>query len=549
MSNNQQSLTMAVDEETGRPVIIIRDQEEKGRITGVQAIKQNIAAAKSVSFILSTSLGPKGADKIIVTPDSEIVISNDGATIMEQMDLEHPIAKLLVDLSKCQDSEIGDGTTGVVVLAGALLDQAESLLDRGIHPIRVADGYDLASQIAVDRVRELSMPMRANCAKDVTPEFKQFLVDAASTALGSKIAQGEKLANVAVDAVLSVADLNRNDADLSLLKVKGKVGGSIEDTSLVDGIVLDKDISHPQMKDVTPDAKLAILTCPFEPPKPKTKYELSISTVEQYRSLAETEQKFFTDMIQRVKDSGANTVICQWGFDDEANSLLMQNDLTAVRWVGGEDIEAVAIATGGRIVSRFEDLTPEKLGTAVEVRQEMYGTTGDHMITIQGKRGYKTVFVRGSNKMVIEEAKRSLHDAMCVVRDLIRAPTLVPGGACAEIAASLRITSVANETDDIEQYALRSFAAALDAIPMALARNSGLQPIEAVAQVKAKQLKELERDPKYKTTLGVDCMARGTNDMAEQRVFETLASKTQQLTLATQVTRMVLKIDDIIGQL
>ncbi len=537
--SDMQSLSMAVDEQTGRPVLIIRDQDEKKRVTGVEAVRKNIAAARMVARILSTSLGPKGADKIIVSPDGEITISNDGATIMEQMDVEHPVAKLMVDLSKCQDNEIGDGTTGVVVLAGALLEQAESLLDRGIHPIRIADGFDIASRIAVAHLRTLGRSL----GKTQT-EFRDFLIQAASTALGSKIAQGEKLATVAVDAVLAVADMERRDADLSLIKVKGKVGGAVEDTRLIDGIILDKDISHPQMVKKFSDAKIAILTCPFEVPKTKSNTTIEIMGKEAYEALAAGEMAYYQFMIDQVKASGANMVICQWGLEDEANSLLRAANLPTIRWVGGEDIESIAISTGGRIVARFEDLDETKLGHAAEVREELFGTTSENMVIIEGCSNSKTitVFVRGSNDMMIEEAKRSLHDAMCVVRDLIRDPALVPGGGSPEISCSLCVGKEADNLGTTDQYALRGFANALDSVPMALARNSGLQPIETVARIKSMQLND--NNP----NLGIDCKQVGEPDMAKQQVYETLASKIQQITLATQVGRMVLKIDDIISK-
>merc|ERR1712070_536483 len=249
---------------------------------------------------------------------------------------------------------------GVVVLAGALLEGAEKLLDRGIHPIRVADGYEMACDIAVAHLKEIA---------DTVPFSKdniEPLLKTCMTTLNSKVVNRhlEQMAQIAVDAVLAVADIDRKDVNFELIKVEGKVGGKLEDTKLVKGIVLDKDISHPQMDKVITDAKIAILTCPFEPPKPKTKHKLDIDTVEKYEALAAAEKQYFIDMVQKVKDTGANLVICQWGFDDEANHLLMQNKLPAVRWVGGVEIELIAIATGGRIVPRFQELTAEKLGTA-----------------------------------------------------------------------------------------------------------------------------------------------------------------------------------------
>lgn len=307
----------------------------KTRSHGLEAIKSHILAARAVAQIMRTSLGPRGLDKILVSSDGDINVTNDGATILGGMELEHQIAKLMVKLSKSQDDEIGDGTTGVVVLAGALLEQAESLLDRGIHPIRIADGFDRACKVAVEELERIADTVEFS--KENTSE----LLRTARTSLGSKIVSKARdlYADIAVEAVLSVADIERKDINFELIKVDGKVGGSLEDTKLVKGVVIDKDMSHPQMPHQLKDARLAILTCPFEPPRPKTKHKLEIGSVEEYKRLQTYERDTFNSMIDRVKKAGANLVICQWGFDDEANHLLMQNDLCAVRWVGGPEIE------------------------------------------------------------------------------------------------------------------------------------------------------------------------------------------------------------------
>ncbi|CAO1618215.1 unnamed protein product [Sympodiomycopsis kandeliae] len=527
-------------DEYGRPFIVVREQASKTRSTGIEAIKNHIAAAKTVSSIVRTSLGPRGLDKILISPDGEIQVTNDGATIMNNMELDHQIAKLLVELSKSQDDEIGDGTTGVVVLAGALLEQAETLLDRGIHPIRIADGYDRACAIAVQALE------KAADRVEFSLEDRTELMKVAKTSLGSKIVSkaSDLFANIAIESVLSVADLERRDVDFELIKVDGKIGGSLEDTALVKGVVVDKDFSHPQMPREIKDARIAILTCPFEPPRPKTKHKLDISSVEEYKKLQEYERKTFEDMIKRVKDCGANMVVCQWGFDDEANHLLLQHNLPAVRWVGGPEIELIAIATNGRIVPRFEDLSPEKLGRAGIVREVSFGTTRDRMLRIEECANSRavTVFVRGSNKMIIDEAKRALHDAICVVRNLVRDNRVVYGGGAAEIVGSVAVTKAADEIATLEQYAMRAFASALDAVPLALSENSGYPPIETLAEVKSRQV--LENNPK----LGIDCMGSGDNDMKNARVFDPMLSKRSQFLLATQLCRSVLKVDDVIEQ-
>ena len=535
-------MSLAFDE-YGRPFIIVKEGEKKGRLKGLAAQKANILAAKAVCNILRTSLGPKGMDKMLQSPDGDVCISNDGATILDQMQVENQIGKLLVELSKSQDDEIGDGTTGVVVLAGGLLEKAEALLDRGIHPMRIAEGYDRAAKIAADHLASVSDTY--DSVNDDGTLSRERLIEVAMTTLGSKIINRahRQMAEIAVDAVLAVADVERKDVNLDLIKMDGKVGGRLEDTRLVKGIVIDKDMSHPQMDKDIKDAKLCVLTCPFEPPKPKTKHKLELETVAAYEEMQVAERQYFLDMIQQVKASGANLVICQWGFDDEANHLLMQAGLPAVRWVGGVELELIAIACNARIVPRFVELTPEKLGTAGHVYEESFGTTKDRMIVIEDCPNSKavTIFVRGGNRMIIDEAKRSLHDAICVVRNLVRSNKIVYGGGAAELTCSLKVFDASDQTGTIEQYAMRAFAEALEMTPCALAENSGLNPIAEVAAVKAMQVKE------GKPYLGIDAMSRNTNDMKEQKVFETLIGKQQQIMLAAQVVRMILKIDDVIA--
>ncbi|KAF4672778.1 T-complex protein 1 subunit epsilon [Perkinsus olseni] len=530
---------LAVDE-YGNPFVIMQDQNDKKRVTGLDAQKTNILAARSVAETIRTSLGPKGMDKIIVGPDGDVTVTNDGATILDKMQVENQVAKLMVELSKSQDDEIGDGTTGIVIIAGALLEQANKLLEMGIHPLRIADGFEKACEVAVKRVEEISKEA------DIFKNDNEELHHAAMTALGSKIVSSRQaqMAKIATDAVLSVADLERKDVNFDLIKVEGKVGGRLEDTCLVNGIVIDKEFSHPQMPKEVKDAKICILTCPFEPPKPKTKHKIDIKSAEDYKKLYKYEQKYFSDMVDKMLDSGANLAICQWGFDDEANHLLYQRGLPAIRWVGGVELELIAIATGGRIVPRFSELTSDKLGHAGTVRELSLGTTDkDSMIVIEDCANSKTVtvLVRGGNQMAVDEAKRCLHDAMCCVRNLIRDSRVVPGGGCSEIAASIAVADAADKEPTVEQYSMRAFADALETIPNCLSENSGLQPLKTVAQVRNLQIST------GKPVYGVDCVAQGTNDMWKQGVYEATASKVEQLSLATQVVKMILKIDDVMS--
>jgi T-complex protein 1 subunit epsilon len=453
------------------------------------------------------------------------------------MDVDHEIAKLMVQLSQSQDDEIGDGTTGVVVLCGALLEQAELLLDKGIHPIRIADGFELAAQKANEHLDTIADKF------ELDPKNPENLIETAMTTLGSKIINKchRQMAEIAVQAVLTVADIERKDVNFELIKVETKVGGKMEDSMLVKGVIVDKDFSHPQMPKVLKDVKMAILTCPFEPPKPKTKHKLDVTNAEDYRKLRQYETEKFNEMVSQVKEAGANLAICQWGFDDEANHLLLQRELPAVRWVGGPEIELIAIATGGRIVPRFQELTADKLGSAGTVRELCFGTTKDRMLVIEECKNSKavTIFLRGGTKMIIEEAKRSMHDALCVVRNLVRDSRIVYGGGAAEISCSLAVSKAADKIKTIEQYAFRGFADALESVPLALAENSGLDPIKTLTQIKAQQVAE------NNSALGVNCFETGQNDMKKEHVIETLHSKKSQILLATQLVKMILKIDDV----
>lgn len=533
------SNAIVAQDEMGRPFIIVRDQGKKQRKHGIEATKSHILAARSVASIVKTSLGPRGLDKILISQDGDITITNDGATILSQMDLDNEIAKLLVDLSRSQDDEIGDGTTGVVVLASALLDQAAELIDKGIHPIKIANGFDEACKVAVSQLELMADEI------NISNESSDYnLLKAAKTSLGSKIVSKahDHFAQMAVDAVLSVADFERKDVDFELIKTESRVGGAIEDSSLIKGVLLDKDFSHPQMPKQVKDCKIAILTCPFEPPKPKTKHKLDISSVEEFRVLQEYEQKKFQEMIDHVKKSGANVVACQWGFDDEANHLLLANGLNAIRWIGGSELELLAIATNGRIVPRFEDLSADKLGHAGTIRELEFGTTRDRMLVIEDCSNTKAVtnFIRGSNEMIVAEGMRAFHDSICVVRNLIRDNRVVYGGGAAELTCSIAVSDASSKQKGIDQYAFRAFATALDDIPTTLAENSGLDPIEVLSSLKSKQVLEKA------SHLGVDCLGKGTNDMKELFVIDPLIGKKQQLLLATQLSRMILKINDVI---
>ena len=528
-------MSLAFDE-FGRPYIVVREQDKKKRMTGIDTIKRNLIYAGTVAETLKTSLGPKGMDKMIVDPEGGVLITNDGATIVDKMKITHPVARLMVELSQSQDNQIGDGTTGIVVLAGELIKQAHRLLDKGLHPLKIASGFEKASDFVAKHLDTLK--------EDKEVMNKQDLINAAMTALSSKVVSSCKqhLAEVAVEAVMKVANLETKDVNFELIKMVGKTGGAISDTQMVEGIIIDKDFSHPQMPKIMENAKIAILTCPFEPPKPKTKYNLNITNAEDFKKLAAQEQKYFEEMVNSVKDSGADVVMCQWGFDDEANHMLHSKKLNAVRWVSGTDVELLAMATGARIVPRFESLTKDKLGFAGKIEEVSFGTTQCNMIIVkQPKKAESvTILIRGGSATIVEEARRSLHDALCVIRNLIRDPRLIVGGGAVELNSSLALRKYADEIPGVEQYAIRGFADALEQILVILADNTGVNAIESLSTARTQQIEQKTH------VFGINCDTAQVENMREFEIFETLASKVHQVQLSTQVIKMLLKIDDLI---
>lgn len=527
-----------VYDQNGMPYLIVQEQEKKSRMTGIEALKKHIAEAKSVVETLKTSFGPKGMDKIMMDPDGDLTITNDGATIIGMMEFKSQIAKLMSSLSKSQDDEIGDGTTGVIVIAGGLFEQVEVLLEKGIHPLKIADGFEKACDVAID-----SMSL---CADEIffSKQKKEELNQIAKTSLNSKVIKKcrDLFAQIAVDSVLSVADLERKDVNFELIKIITKAGGDISETKLFHGVLLEKEFSHPQMPKDVSNVQIAILTCPFEPPKPKTKHKLNIKDVEEYQRLQEYEKKIFNEMISGLKKKNVNVAACQWGFDDEANHLLVANGLSAIRWIGGPEIEQLAVITGGKIIPRFEDVSEEKLGKVGRIQEVTFG--GEKMLLVSecGQTEGVSILIRGGNKMIVEEAKRSLHDSMCVVRNTLKDSRIVYGGGSIEIACSIAVEKASEEVTGEEQYVMKGFARALEVVPIALANNSGLDPVKTLSAARAMQIKEDQ------SWFGIDCLMKGETNMKKQKVFDNMRVKQQQIILATQLVKMILKIDDVIEQ-
>ncbi|KAF9764526.1 T-complex protein 1 subunit epsilon [Nosema granulosis] len=510
-------------------------QENETRIRGKACLSTNIAIVKDIADFISTSFGPTGMDKILQSKDDDISISNDGATILKEMDMsENPISQLIVQLSKAQDDEVGDGTTGVVILTSALLQQANQLLSKGVHPVRITEGFERALKLSIEHLEKIA---------DNIEDKEKAMVDAAKTSLNSKIVSKamEKFARICVDAVMSVADVEREDVDFDLVKILHSTGKDVSETELINGLVIKKEFSHPQMKKEVKDAKVALLACPFEPPKLKNKHSLIIKNAEEYRELQSYERETFVNMIKALKDVGADLVLCQWGFDDEANSLLMENSLPAVRWVGGNDLGLISKHIGGNIISRFEDLKPEDLGRA-SVSEVSLGTENEKMLMIENSSQKKSVsiLVRGANDIVIEEAKRSIQDAMSAVRNVLINKKVVYGGGSAELSTSIFLEEKSKEYEGDQEECVLAFSRALEDIPLILARNSGFDAMDYLTSLRKSQV---ESDCPY---LGVDCFENDQSNMKILNVFDTFSTKVKQLQMATELACSILKISDVI---
>ncbi|AEA38971.1 t-complex protein1, epsilon-SU (nucleomorph) [Cryptomonas paramecium] len=508
-----------------------------GHNKGFWVIKKNISFITKISNILKSSFGPLGMDKIINEKNGNIIITNDGATILSSMDVKNSVEKMLVNLSKSQDEEIGDGTTGIIIMTASLLKQAEKLIEKGIHPVRIVEGFEYACDICLGHLENISERM----SKDY--DVYTFMLEAGITSMNSKITKRskKKLSELCIKSVFAVCDVIRKDVNLDLIKFEKRAGGHLEHTMLINGIIIDKEFSHTQMPKQMNDVRLCILTCPLEPPKPKTKYKIEIKNEIQFNQLYSFEQKYFHDAIFQIKSSGANLLLCQWGFDDEGNHLLLRNKLSAVRWVSGTEIELLAVTTGAQIVPRFNEITSITLGYASKIRESSLDKQNRILIIENcAKSKVITVLIRGSSEFIVEEIKRSLRDGICVIRNLIKDNRIVFGGGSVELSCSLKIYEQAYQSFGLKHCILNSFSESLRAIPMILAENAGYSPIETLYQIMNRQIGEKNFH------LGIDCTGKVVGNMKKKKVFETLLGKQQQIQNAVQLACAILKIDDLI---
>jgi len=519
----------------GQPVLLLK--EGTSRTVGRDALRANIMAARILSETVRTSLGPKGMDKMLVDSFGDIVVTNDGATILKEMDVQHPAAKMMVEISKAQDDEVGDGTTTAVVLAGELLKQAEELLLQDVHPTIIMEGYKKSMERAMQILNDI--------AEKVDPKDKEILRKIGKTTLSSKalvMAALERLTDMAIEAVLQVAEEREGKwvVDIDNVKIEKKSGGSLNDTSLVYGVVLDKEVVHPGMPKRIEKAKIAVLNCPLEVEKTEISAKINITDPKQMRAFLDQETEILKKMVDKIKSVGANVVFCQKGIDDVAQHFLAKYGILAARRIKESDIAKLARATGARIVTNIDDLTEADLGYAELVEERKIGE--DKMIFVEGCKNPKSVsiLIRGGSKHIVDEAERSFHDILCVIRDILQEPKVLAGGGAPEIEVAQRIRGWARTLKGKEQLAALKFAEAVETIPITLAENAGLDPVDIIVELRTKH----EKGEKW---CGVDVIQGKVANMWEAGVLEPLLVKKQVIKSATEAAIMILRIDDVIA--
>ncbi|MEM1873975.1 MAG: thermosome subunit beta, partial [Acidilobaceae archaeon] len=529
------SVRIPVTEATGVPVLILK--EGTSRTVGREAFRVNAMAVKAIAEMLRTTYGPKGMDKMLVDSLGDITITNDGATILDKMDVQHPTAKMLVQIAKGQDAEAGDGTKTAVILAGELIKEAEKLLDKNIHPTIIIEGYKQAAEKAVEYLSSIAI--------SITPEQRDVLLRIAMTSLSSKAVKDarEHLAELAVEAVLAVAE-KRGDrwyVDHNNIQIIKKHGGSLQDTQLVKGIVLDKEVVHPDMPKRVENARIALLDAPLEIEKPEIDLEISISSPEHLKKLMEKQERILAEKVEKIAATGANVVITQKGIDDVAQYYLARKGILAVRRVKRSDIEKLARATGARIVTDIDDLKPEDLGYATLVEERKVGE--DKMVFIEGAKEQRsvTILIRGGFERLVEEADRALHDAIRSVADAVMDGKIVGGAGAAEVEVAKHLYEYSKSLAGKIQLAVESYARALESIPQILAFNAGLDPIETLVK-----LRSAHASPEGRW-IGLDVDTGNPLNSIERGIVEPLRVKANAYKAAAEIATLILRIDDMIA--
>ena len=513
--------------------------EGSQRVIGRDAMRINIAIGFAVANIIKTTLGPKGMDKMLVSDLGDIVITNDGATILEEMNVDHPAAKLMVEIAKTQDKEVGDGTTTSVVIAGNLLKKAGDLLDQNIHPTTVIKGYELAEAKAIETLRKIS--------EKVTPEDADTLKKVSLVAMGSKgigsDSEKAKIADIVVRATKQVMETKNGKyvVDNDLIKIEKKAGGEVMDTELIVGVLVDKEIVNAGMPKEVKNAKIALIDSALEIEKTETDAKIEITSPDQLESFLKQEEKMLKDMVEKITSSGANVVFCQKGIDDVAQHYLGKAGVSAIRRVKKSDMEKLARATGAVVVSSLEGLSSKDLGFAGNVNERKI--SGDAMVFVENCKDPKSVsiFVRGGTEHVVSEVERAVKDSIGAVSSSLEDGAFVTGGGSVEMELSKEIMAYATEVGGREQLAIQAFAEALESIPRALAENAGMDAIDTLVALRNKHK---SAEGKH---LGVDVYAGQVGDMRKNGVLEPAKVKKQAIASATETTRLILRIDDIIS--
>jgi thermosome len=527
-------MEMSQPELAGTPVLILREGSSRSR--GRDAQHANIIAAKIVAEAVKSSLGPKGMDKMLVDSFGDVTITSDGRTVLDEMDIQHPAAKMMVEVAKTQDNEVGDGTTTAVVVSGELLSQAEGLIDKNVHPTVIIDGYKKAAEKALEALEKLAIK--------VQPTDKKFLKKIAMTSMASKLVSENRdyLSDIAVDAILSVAEKTGTDykADLDDVKIQKKPGESMKETRLINGIVVDKEVVHPGMPKRIENAQIALLDTALEIEKTEFDAKVNIESPEQMEAFLKQEENMLKTMVDKIAKTGANVVVCQKGIDDLAQHFMARRDILAVRRVKKSDMEGLTKATGGKIISNLNGMTKKDLGYAAVVEERKIGD--DKMTFIEGcKHPHSvTILIRGGTERIVDEAERSIHDALCVIRDVVQEPKVVAGGGAPELEIGRLLKNYAETLPGREQLAVMCFAEALESVPSTLAENAGLDPIDIISELRARHENE-------QTWAGVDVFNGRVTDMSKEDVYEPLVVKKQIIKSGTEAATMILKIDDVIA--
>ncbi len=518
----------------GQQVLLLREGTE--RTQGRNAQQNNIAAAKVIAEAIRSALGPKGLDKMLVDSFGDVVITNDGATILKEMEIQHPAAKFVVELAKVQDDEVGDGTTTVVIIAGELLKQAEELLSQDVHASIIVDGYRKATVHALDNLEKLAIQV------DITD--RAMLKESVRTSMSSKVIAGhsQDLAEIVINAALQVTvdEGGKKVCDIDNIKIEKKKGESIKETELIKGIVLDKSVVHSGMPKKIDKAKILIIDAAIEVTKTEFDAKINITSPDQMKSFLDQEQQMIEDMVDKVIATGANVVLSQKGIDDLAQHFFAKKGVLAVRRIKKSDIEKLSMATGATLVTRIEGAEKSDLGQAGVVEERKIGD--DDFIFVEGCPNPKSVsiMIRGGSDLIVDEAERSIHDALCVVRNVIQDGLVVPGGGAPQIYLSKRLKDYANTLAGREQLAVEKFAEALEIIPRTLAENAGLDPIDVLVALRAAH-------DKGSDTAGVNLETGKPTDMVKEKVFEPVSVARQAISSASEAAQMILRIDDIIA--